>query len=196
MEGMSQHVLVCPAITQIDRQDPDWTPLSTTLTSSRTTHTHTHTHTHMSRHARSSYSTRPSPLPPHRPIAVPIDRWFIWPPPMGHPLFAIAPAILPLVFKFYDSLSGFSCPPSHVMSNARASRKFPQLDKRTKYVKASLMSTRDLSSMMDRCWHMKRRGAGMVRVMGTWDCMGVWVGRLCVLFVLVCVLCCLYYVCW
>ena len=147
----------------------------------------------MSRHARSPYSTRPSFLPHLSPIAVPIDRWFIWPPPMGHPLFAIAPAILPLVFKFYDSLSGFSCPPSHVMSNARASRKFPQLDKRTKYVKASLMSTRDLSSMMDRCWHMKRRGPGNCardEYMGLCGCMGGWVvcivcaGMCVVLFVL------------
>ena len=27
----------------------------------------------------------------------------------------------------YDSLSGFSCPPSHIMTSARAKRKFPQL---------------------------------------------------------------------
>lgn len=61
------------------------------------------------------------------PIAVPIDKWISWPPPFGHPLFAIAPLILPAVFKFYDSMSGFSCPPSHIMGKQRAERKFPQL---------------------------------------------------------------------
>lgn len=62
------------------------------------------------------------------PIAVPIDKWISWPPPFGHPLFAIAPLVLPAVFKFYDSLSGFSCPPSHIMGQKRAERKFPQLE--------------------------------------------------------------------
>ncbi|KAL7538066.1 hypothetical protein ACHAWF_006000 [Thalassiosira exigua] len=61
------------------------------------------------------------------PIAVPIDSLITWPPPFDHPLFAIAPMVLPLVFKFYDGLSGFTCPPSHVMGKARAERKFPQL---------------------------------------------------------------------
>lgn len=61
------------------------------------------------------------------PIAVPIDKWISWPAPFGHPLFAIAPLVLPGVFKFYDSLSGFSCPPSHIMGKKRAERKFPQL---------------------------------------------------------------------
>ena len=62
------------------------------------------------------------------PIAVPVDRWLAFPPPMGHPIFSLAPMLLPLVFRFYDSLSWFTCPPSHVMSRARARRKFPQLD--------------------------------------------------------------------
>jgi len=61
------------------------------------------------------------------PIAVPIDKWISWPPPFGHPLFASAPIMLPAVFKFYDSMSNFSCPPSHIMSKKRAERKFPQL---------------------------------------------------------------------
>eukprot|EP00946_MAST-07B_sp_MAST-7B-sp1_P001877 g1877.t1 len=68
------------------------------------------------------------------PIAVPMTTWLTWPPPFGHPIFSIAPLVLPLVFKFYDSLSGFSCPPSHIMSKSRARRKFPQLDEDFKYV--------------------------------------------------------------
>jgi len=61
------------------------------------------------------------------PIAVPVDSWISWPPPFGHPLFSIAPMVLPLVFKFYDGMSGFTCPPSHIMGKSRAERKFPQL---------------------------------------------------------------------
>mmetsp|Transcript_4637 Transcript_4637/g.6702 ORF Transcript_4637/g.6702 Transcript_4637/m.6702 type:complete len:778 (+) Transcript_4637:138-2471(+) len=61
------------------------------------------------------------------PIAVPLDSWITWPPPFDHPLFCIAPLVLPLVFKFYDGMSGFTCPPSHVMGKSRAFRKFPQL---------------------------------------------------------------------
>eukprot|EP00588_Corethron_pennatum_P007367 CAMPEP_0194286946 /NCGR_PEP_ID=MMETSP0169-20130528/33648_1 /TAXON_ID=218684 /ORGANISM="Corethron pennatum, Strain L29A3" /LENGTH=750 /DNA_ID=CAMNT_0039033497 /DNA_START=37 /DNA_END=2289 /DNA_ORIENTATION=+ len=68
------------------------------------------------------------------PIAVPIKTWISWPPPMGHPLFAFAPVTLPAVFKFYDGLGGFTCPPSHIMSKSRARRKFPQLDQDVKYV--------------------------------------------------------------
>mmetsp|Transcript_17769 Transcript_17769/g.35076 ORF Transcript_17769/g.35076 Transcript_17769/m.35076 type:complete len:767 (-) Transcript_17769:183-2483(-) len=67
-------------------------------------------------------------------IAVPIDRWVSWPPPMGHPLFAFAGMLLPGVFKFYDSLCGFTCPPSYIMSTRRARERFPQLDSaRMKY---------------------------------------------------------------
>lgn len=62
------------------------------------------------------------------PIAIPVRNWLSWPPPMGHPLFALAPMTLPIVMKFYDSLSGFTCPPSHIMNIARSERKFPQLD--------------------------------------------------------------------
>lgn len=66
------------------------------------------------------------------PIAVPMKEWIQWPAPFGHPLFATAPLVFPAVMKFYDSLSGFSCPPSHLMSKARARRKFPQLDEDVK----------------------------------------------------------------
>jgi glycerol-3-phosphate dehydrogenase len=67
------------------------------------------------------------------PIAVPITSWVTWPPPFGHPIFATAPFTLPPLFKFYDSLSGFSCPPSHIMGKKRAMRKFPQLSNNAKY---------------------------------------------------------------
>lgn len=67
------------------------------------------------------------------PIAIPMSNWISWPPPFGHPLFASAPITLPFVFKFYDSLSGFTCPPSHIMGRKRALRKFPQLDQDAKY---------------------------------------------------------------
>ena len=67
------------------------------------------------------------------PIAIPMNTWLSWPPPFGHPIFASAPITLPGVFKFYDSMSNFSCPPSHIMSIKRANRKFPQLDEGVKY---------------------------------------------------------------
>jgi glycerol-3-phosphate dehydrogenase len=68
------------------------------------------------------------------PIAVPIDRWLIWPPPMNHPLFAFLPVLLPFVMKFYDSLSKFSCPHSYVMSKRQAKVMFPMLRDDIKYV--------------------------------------------------------------
>lgn len=67
------------------------------------------------------------------PIAIPINTWFSWPPPFGHPIFGSAPFLLPAVFKFYDGMSGFTCPPSHIMGKKRAMRKFPQLDEDVKY---------------------------------------------------------------
>ena len=67
------------------------------------------------------------------PIAIPIKEWISWPAPFGHPIFATAPFTLPAVFRFYDSMSGFSCPPSHIMRVSRAQRKFPQLDETVKY---------------------------------------------------------------
>ena len=68
------------------------------------------------------------------PIAVPVPQWLSLPAPFGHPLFALAPLMLPLVMKIYDALGGFTCPPSHIMGRRRARRKFPQLDERFKYV--------------------------------------------------------------
>ena len=62
------------------------------------------------------------------PIAVPLRSWIQWPPPFGYPPAALgALGLFPLFFKFYDSLSGFTCPPSHIMTPSRAKRKFPQL---------------------------------------------------------------------
>ena len=69
-----------------------------------------------------------------RAIAVPIDRWVIWPAPMGHPLFALIPLVLPAVMKLYDSLSRFTCPPSYIMSRRQAQEKFPMLRESVKYV--------------------------------------------------------------
>ena len=102
------------------------------------------------------------------PIAVPLDRWLLWPAPVsgrlprtqpppptktgaGTPIphsphpppppcqFGYYPAALGsfglfwIFFKFYDSLSGWNVPPSHIMSKARTLRKFPQLVDRIKY---------------------------------------------------------------
>lgn len=62
------------------------------------------------------------------PIAVPFTSWILWPAPFGHPIAAIGPiGIFPLFFKFYDFLSWFNCPPSHIMSKKRVMRKFPQM---------------------------------------------------------------------
>ena len=68
------------------------------------------------------------------PIAIPMKTWIQTPPPFGHPLFCLAPVVFPAVMKFYDALSGFTCPPSHIMGKARARRKFPQLDEDVKYM--------------------------------------------------------------
>ena len=62
------------------------------------------------------------------PIAVPLTKWIQWPPPFGFTPAALgAFGLFPLFFKFYDSLTGFTCPPSHIMTPSRAKRKFPQL---------------------------------------------------------------------
>lgn len=62
------------------------------------------------------------------PIAVPLERWFLVPPPFGFWPAIFGPlGLFPAFFKFYDALSGFSCPPSHIMTPKRAVRKFPQL---------------------------------------------------------------------
>lgn len=58
------------------------------------------------------------------PIAVPITRWILWPPPFNFPPAALGPlGLFSAFFKFYDSLTGFTCPPSHIMNNSRAQRK-------------------------------------------------------------------------
>jgi len=67
------------------------------------------------------------------PIAIPFASWISWPAPFGHPVFATAPLLMPAVMKFYDGMSGFTCPPSHIMGTQRAVRKFPQLDEDAKY---------------------------------------------------------------
>mmetsp|Transcript_17911 Transcript_17911/g.44271 ORF Transcript_17911/g.44271 Transcript_17911/m.44271 type:complete len:769 (-) Transcript_17911:1995-4301(-) len=67
------------------------------------------------------------------PIAIPFTSWVSWPAPFGHPIFSTAPMVMPLVMKFYDGMSGFTCPPSHIMGRNRAARKFPQLDQNAKY---------------------------------------------------------------
>ena len=40
---------------------------------------------------------------------------------------------MPLLLKCYDALSGFTCPPSHIMTVRRSHRKFPQLSDHVKY---------------------------------------------------------------
>lgn len=62
------------------------------------------------------------------PILVPFDRWWVDPAPLGHPAFALFPLLAPLVFKFYDALSSFSCPPSYILSKEQALKVFPQLN--------------------------------------------------------------------
>lgn len=47
------------------------------------------------------------------PIVCPFTEWNIWPPPFGHWLFSFFPVLAPAVFKFYDGLSQFTCPPSY-----------------------------------------------------------------------------------
>ena len=62
------------------------------------------------------------------PIAVPFTSWYMDPPPLNFPLFSIFPLLAPLVFKVYDGLSGFTCPPSYIMFPKTVSKVFPQLD--------------------------------------------------------------------
>jgi len=64
------------------------------------------------------------------PIVCPFTEWHIWPPPFGHWLFSFFPVLAPLVFKFYDGLSGFSCPSSYVLGSKRAREVFPQLNEK------------------------------------------------------------------
>lgn len=64
------------------------------------------------------------------PIAIPFTTWYVSPPPFNHPLFSFFPVLAPFVFKFYDGLSGFSCPPSYVIGSKKAKEVFPQLSEK------------------------------------------------------------------
>jgi glycerol-3-phosphate dehydrogenase len=61
------------------------------------------------------------------PIAVPFTSWHVSPAPMGHWLFGFFPVLAPIVFKMYDALSMFSCPPSYIMTPKRAKQQFPTM---------------------------------------------------------------------
>lgn len=67
------------------------------------------------------------------PIVVPFSSWYATPPPMGHPLFSFFPVVAPVVFKFYDALSAFTCPPSYILTKRKARERFPQLTSDIKY---------------------------------------------------------------
>ena len=67
-----------------------------------------------------------------QPIALPFSEWFVKPYPFGHPVFGVFPVLSPLVFKLYDSMSSFSCPPSYVVGKRRARDMFPQLSRESK----------------------------------------------------------------
>ena len=64
-------------------------------------------------------------------IACPFTKWYMVDEqgryPLNQWLFAFFPSTAPLVMKFYDSLSGFTCPPSYILSASTAKTKFPQL---------------------------------------------------------------------
>ncbi|CAE8632852.1 unnamed protein product, partial [Polarella glacialis] len=71
------------------------------------------------------------------PIAVPLDKWIIWPPPFDYPPAALGPAtgLFVVFFKVYDALGSWAAPSSYVMSPRRAREEFPQMDtERMKYV--------------------------------------------------------------
>jgi len=64
-------------------------------------------------------------------LAVPYDRWFLWPnPPFGFYPAIIGPAVgmFPFFFKLYDALGNFACPSSSLMSSATGKDCFPQVD--------------------------------------------------------------------
>jgi len=63
------------------------------------------------------------------PIAVPLDKWIIWPPPFEYPLAALGPAtgLFVIFFKFYDALSFWTSPSSFVMTSQRTRAEFPQM---------------------------------------------------------------------
>lgn len=61
------------------------------------------------------------------PIAIPFRSWYATPAPFGHPLFSFFPILAPFVLKVYDSMSGFHCPPSYILTPSAARKAFPQL---------------------------------------------------------------------
>lgn len=61
------------------------------------------------------------------PIAMPFTSLHISPAPFNHPLFGFFPVLAPFILKVYDSMSGFTCPPSYVMGKAKSKEAFPQL---------------------------------------------------------------------
>lgn len=64
------------------------------------------------------------------PIAMPFTKLHISPAPFNHPLFGFFPVLAPFILKVYDSMSGFTCPPSYVMGKAKSKEAFPQLAER------------------------------------------------------------------
>ena len=76
------------------------------------------------------------------PIMVPVDRWVMERPMFGHPLMVLAPFAIPLVFKIYDALSGFTCPSSYAIGPRRAKEIFPQLDQEIKYAQVIIPARR------------------------------------------------------
>ena len=65
------------------------------------------------------------------PIALPFDKWFIWPPPMGAWAFSLLPIACRInACRIYDSLAGFTSPAAFTMSKAMTEAKFPQLTDR------------------------------------------------------------------
>ncbi len=62
------------------------------------------------------------------PIAIPFTSWHVSPPPFGHALYGYFPILAPVVLKFYDSLSGFTCPRSYILRREACRSVFPQLD--------------------------------------------------------------------
>jgi len=82
-------------------------------------------HCHVERHYM---TTKNQHLCHWIPIAVPFNSWFMTnPAPMNFSLYACFPLVAPLVFKAYDALSGFSCPPSYIMRPSAVTEYFPQL---------------------------------------------------------------------
>lgn len=64
------------------------------------------------------------------PLAVPFDRWLLWPnPPFGFYPAIIGPisGMFPFFFKIYDMLGCFACPGSYVMSPSTGRHVFPQV---------------------------------------------------------------------